>query len=775
MSPYLAIIKDSFREALASRVLWTLLVVITLILIALLPLHWVTTVAAELSDGDVGSARTISTALQAGAADEASPLQKHLWNSLSKRTREHIENRDSGRGPDFHIRKRIVSDLNAAIKKDDFYDQELWTDVTLSKRAEELQSSKLKGDKLKQFNRLALEAALPGRIQPCPDEAVRFRYANWDLDLPSLRRRDAVDSIELIVLAFMSFLVGFLGIFSGVLVTASIIPDMLNSGSLYVLLSKPIARPLLLIAKFIGGCSYVAINATYLIVGICLILGLRFGIWKPEILWSIPLFLFTFAIFYSVSALCGLVWRSAIMAIVATIFFWFMCFAVGKTRDFVELFVMMPDKVTAVVPSGDQIFVKRANGEIGVWDSGTNSLMTALANPSPRKGRGPEMMMGPRSNVAGMVYDDANDQLLMLESTWTQSNVSVGGKANGWQRKKTVKAKRNSKALLLHNGKPAVVADGGVFPVEFDAPAAEPKKKAGTIFGLIDIPVLPTEEEEEPEEEKFSGDLGSLPSDARVAHDASNNVIYIYGDDKLRVWSLDEENLFQQTKEIELDITDVSRLRAADGVVVVASRESLDDDSDENAEEDSGEKPESKSVVGLRIYDQSLDLKGKVTTNNDKELSQLEVSKDGKFAAFLFEDDKLEVFDLSESSKVIPVNGGTVTGIGFAENELLVSNAGDQITKYSLPEFNSTEKITPTLPLVKRLYRYVIRPIYLIFPKPAELQNTMQYLFTGKDTVQIDPQGTTVKLKPWQPVIDNSIFIGVMLLIGCVYVFRQDF
>ena len=39
MRPYLAIIKDSFRAAMASRVLYVLLILITLLLVALAPLH----------------------------------------------------------------------------------------------------------------------------------------------------------------------------------------------------------------------------------------------------------------------------------------------------------------------------------------------------------------------------------------------------------------------------------------------------------------------------------------------------------------------------------------------------------------------------------------------------------------------------------------------------------------------------------------------------------------------------------------------------------------
>ena len=40
MTAYLAVTKDSFREALYSRVLWILLLLITVLLLALLPLGW---------------------------------------------------------------------------------------------------------------------------------------------------------------------------------------------------------------------------------------------------------------------------------------------------------------------------------------------------------------------------------------------------------------------------------------------------------------------------------------------------------------------------------------------------------------------------------------------------------------------------------------------------------------------------------------------------------------------------------------------------------------
>ena len=66
MIPYLAVIKDSFREALVSRVLWILLVLITLLLVGLAPFSWHTTVASRLIRTDIRDGRGLSMQLKAG-------------------------------------------------------------------------------------------------------------------------------------------------------------------------------------------------------------------------------------------------------------------------------------------------------------------------------------------------------------------------------------------------------------------------------------------------------------------------------------------------------------------------------------------------------------------------------------------------------------------------------------------------------------------------------------------------------------------------------------
>ena len=125
-------------------------------------------------------------------------------------------------------------------------------------------------------------------------------------------------------------------------------------------------------------------------------------------------------------------------------------------------------------------------------------------------------------------------------------------------------------------------------------------------------------------------------------------------------------------------------------------------------------------------------------------------------------------------------HGKATVGFRFIDAGLLVADANDRIMTIELPNLKQQKQIDPNLPFIKKLYRYLVTPLYLVCPKTAELQNTMQYAITGKDTIKVEapglgPNGRTIKLNPWQPMLSNTVFIGVMLLIGCIYVYRQDF
>src|SRR6185436_7525687 len=105
------------------------------------------------------------------------------------------------------------------------------------------------------------------------------------------------ESLQSLVAWLMGVFIGGVGVFVAILVTAPIIPQMFDAGSLHLLLSKPVSRWKLFLAKYLGGCSFILIAAAYLIAGLWLILGVRFGIWEPKLLYSIPIYLFVFAIY----------------------------------------------------------------------------------------------------------------------------------------------------------------------------------------------------------------------------------------------------------------------------------------------------------------------------------------------------------------------------------------------------------------------------------------------------------------------------------------------
>ena len=65
MRPYLAILKDSFREAMVSRVLWVLLVLATLMLALILPISLTEDVAYLLQQGDLSDATALAQQIKA--------------------------------------------------------------------------------------------------------------------------------------------------------------------------------------------------------------------------------------------------------------------------------------------------------------------------------------------------------------------------------------------------------------------------------------------------------------------------------------------------------------------------------------------------------------------------------------------------------------------------------------------------------------------------------------------------------------------------------------
>ncbi len=119
----------------------------------------------------------------------------------------------------------------------------------------------------------------------------------------------------------------------GVIVTAFFIPNMLRKGSIDLLISKPISRWRLLGYKYVGGLTFVFLLTTVSVGGVWLVLALRSGHWDPRFLAVIPLLTFSFAILYAGSTLVAVWSRSAVAAMLLTIFLMLFLYIVGQVKS----------------------------------------------------------------------------------------------------------------------------------------------------------------------------------------------------------------------------------------------------------------------------------------------------------------------------------------------------------------------------------------------------------------------------------------------------------
>ena len=156
----------------------------------------------------------------------------------------------------------------------------------------------------------------------------------------------------------------------------------------------------------------------YLIVGLWLIAGVRFGIWNQGLLLCIPIFLFLFAIYYSVSALAGVVWRNAIICIVhERSCSGFVCtVVVEQPRVALNSSTIEQQRIVRLVQAGDTLIALDEQGLTKYWNAASNDWEETFLDSS----------FGPRGQVMGPVYD-AENQTLMAAQRWRPRPVWVRG------------------------------------------------------------------------------------------------------------------------------------------------------------------------------------------------------------------------------------------------------------------------------------------------------------------------------------------------------------
>lgn len=136
--------------------------------------------------------------------------------------------------------------------------------------------------------------------------------------------------LVLFTISSLVFRIGaWVAILVGVIITAFFIPNMLRKGTIDLLLVKPIHRWALLCYKYLGGLTFIFLNTAVAIGGIWLVLGLRSGVWANGFLFIIFGITYYFAILYAVSTLFGVMTQSAVVSILVTCVAWGLFFVIG--------------------------------------------------------------------------------------------------------------------------------------------------------------------------------------------------------------------------------------------------------------------------------------------------------------------------------------------------------------------------------------------------------------------------------------------------------------
>jgi len=758
--PYLAVIRDSFREAFATRVLWIMLILIGVLLGLLAPLGFEQALAVSLQFSDFRNPRAFVEELRDNADSPDRP-SGYIWSRLSDGFKSEVDEikPDTDRRRRMGILGRARNEINRLFNESDFYDKDVWGAIKLGSEANHLLDrglESLQEDERRRFNRLAFEAAFPTHIEASGRDAIQFVYLWYPLGDELPIQETQLHQIGEAVLSFLvSRLVGNIGVFIALLVTASIVPQMLDSGAIDLLLSKPVSRPLLFLSKFFGGCAFIFLNATFLIVGLWLIVGWRFGIWSEGLLWTIPVFVFVFAIYYSVSTLAAVIWRNAVVSIVVSILFWAVCFAVGLAKTQLDNWFLDGRRTAIIIPAGDTLIRLNQAGSGFEWDDANKEWRELFE----QRRRGGPLGVTREAPWLGAYFDATNQRIVGIRSgggsRWFRgaSRLAIATQDNDWKPQESIEVPSGTRKLLhTRNGEILVAGTDGLYRLEGEAigPADAFKLFGMTLPGLGGSARFVRVDDDTLEWKRpFAAALDPV----------SERVVVNVGDTRAILKETDGQYKVESSYQHEL--TDDLLAGFLENVYLTAGQSGL-----------------------IHIFNANgkglLNLQHPFGNNQPRDVV---ASPDGRWAAVLFHHRWVWLYDGQQGLSLIPsLNGqGDISAVAFdADSSLLAADRFGRITRYSPTESCAVlETMEPEPDFLETLYTRVIDPVHTVFPKPGEMENVVTWLMTRQQTISPDD---TDELSASRKVIDiqeplwsNLAFLAVMLTITSILITRRDF
>lgn len=144
--------------------------------------------------------------------------------------------------------------------------------------------------------------------------------------------RDARQAVHFFQLLLACGVADTCGLLLALIWTAGFLPSFLDGRNIAVVLAKPAPRWLLIGGKFAGVLSFVLAHSAFFVGGTWAALGLKTGVWDAAYLWSVPLLLVHFAIFFSFSMLLAVTSRSTVVCVFGSVVFWLVCWGMNFGR-----------------------------------------------------------------------------------------------------------------------------------------------------------------------------------------------------------------------------------------------------------------------------------------------------------------------------------------------------------------------------------------------------------------------------------------------------------
>lgn len=780
MKPYLAIIRDSFHAALSSRVLWIAFLAIWLVLAALAPFGYQEDLTADFRGArDLAYRSRLRGLLAQGLNDPE--LAGTAVGRLAAAMPENIveELNEISEGGNATLRASEYADaLNKCLDDESWYDRDAWAStlrLTELRELDELPDAELDESMRRRRARLRIEAAMPGVFATRSAKSISLTYAGFDFpaELAVDKTRFVGIINQYVVPLIIDWLLGFILIFLGILVTAAMIPDMLQPGSLHLLLSKPVSRSMLLISKFIGGCAFVFLCVIQLVVGLYLVAGLRLDIWNARLLWCIPVSVFLFSVFYSVSVLAGLRWRSPILAIGVTTMFGGICFVVGIIGGVFDGFVTGPARIQSMVVVGDVTFASTQGSGLIRFDKDANEWVEIFGSDA----------IGMDRTLPPVVVDQ--DTIITARTKGGRMNPFGSGSSdllvlsagNNWEPEPslglppaTVRLYEASGSLLALSGSSlnqtevagVLAAAGEQSDKEGSGEKApDTTEQAGGLLGRLSslLGVAPT---------GFSSVLPSgiaLEPPRVVMVSGGGSQIHALSRARLlrfvrseagQSWALAAEH------ELEGDPSIRGVIAVSEGVVLVSR----------------GERPielfDSETLEPLSKVDLSDRLSPTSAIGLGKSRFML-LTSDGRCRLVTPGNDGQNAFVLSDT-----VGPGTVEAITYhaEQNLVYVAHDTDQVELLNADDLTKQGEINPALGVWRRVDKYLIGPLRFVIPQTGELGETIGAIVSGKSAMAVrDASGEEqiVRYDILRPVFSCSLFIAVMLMINCIYFGTRDY